>query len=195
MYAHFKGKLVHVTPTAVVVECSGVGYELHISLYTYERIKELPEVSLYAHLAVKEDAHALYGFYEQVERELFRYLISVNGIGAAIARMILSSFSPDELRQAISSGNVSLLKSVKGVGPKSAQRIILELQEKVQKADYPAGNSVNAAGREKEEALSALQMLGFSRNIIEKTVQKIMDEHKDRVLLVEEIIKIALKRL
>lgn len=195
MYAHFNGDFRYLSPTMAVVECGGVGYELHISLYTFERIKDLKQGNLFAHLAVKEDGHTLYGFFDELERNLFRHLISVQGVGAATARMMLSTLPPTELTQAIVNGNVGLIKSVKGVGPKSAQRIILELQDKLQKGDKLGVLTVGMAGNNanREEALAALQMLGFSKLQIEKVIDKIMME--DSNLKVEDIIKLTLKRL
>jgi Holliday junction DNA helicase RuvA len=197
MYAHFSGTLAFLSPTMVIIDCHGIGYELHISLNTYEKIKSLDKVTLFAHLVVKEDGHLLYGFAEQGERTLFRQLISVNGIGAATARMILSSLSAHELQHAILTGNVSLLKSVKGVGPKSAQRIILELQDKLQKSE---GNDMNvltsgkAVYNQKDEAIAALLMLGFAKPQIEKAVASVTQGASVPVN-VEDIIKQALKRL
>lgn len=197
MYAHFFGKLSSINPTMVVVDCNGVGYELHISLYTFGHLKDLKEARVFAHLAVKEDAHTLYGFFEESERHLFRQLISVQGIGASIARMILSSIQPNELISAIIQGNVALLKGVKGVGPKSAQRIVLELQDKMQKQDMEANYSLGFASgnRNKEEAVSALLMLGFAKTAVEKVVSKVLDGASDGELQLEEIIKRALKNL
>lgn len=197
MYAHLFGKLSSINPTTVVIDCAGVGYELHISLYTFERLKDLKEAKVYAHLAIKEDAHTLYGFFDEAERHLFRQLISVQGIGASTARMILSSTQPQELIGAIIQGNVALLKSVKGVGPKSAQRIVLELQDKMQKHDMEAGYSLGFASgnRNKEEAISALIMLGFAKSAVEKVVSKILEGPGNSELQVEEIIKRALKNL
>lgn len=194
MYAHIRGKLEEINPASAVVDCSGVGYELHISLYTFEKIKSLDQVKLYTHLSIKEDAHTLYGFFESAERELFRSLISVQGIGAATARMILSSVEPTELMQAISHGNLALLKSIKGVGPKSAQRIILELQDKMQRSALELG-SIGGKSSVKDEASAALQMLGFTKMAVEKVIQKIIDEDPKKEYQVEDIIKIALKRL
>jgi len=198
MYAHFKGNIDSINPTSVVLDCQGVGYELHISLYTFERIKSLKEAKLYAHLSIKEDAHTLYGFVDEQERQLFQHLISVQGIGAATARMVLSSLEPSELRNAISLGNVALLKSVKGVGPKSAQRIVLELQDKMQKEDLESGfvATARSGGNALQvEAVAALEMLGFSKRSVEKEVQKILDASQGEDLNVEQIIKIALKKL
>ncbi len=194
MYAHIRGKLEEINPASAVVDCSGVGYELHISLYTFEKIKSLDQVKLYTHLSIKEDAHTLYGFFEAAERTLFRSLISVQGIGAATARMILSSVEPSELKQAISHGNLALLKSIKGVGPKSAQRIILELQDKMQRSALELG-SIGGKSSLKDEASAALQMLGFTKMAVEKVIQKIVDEDPNKEYQVEDIIKIALKRL
>ncbi|MDX5321329.1 MAG: Holliday junction branch migration protein RuvA [Bacteroidota bacterium] len=197
MYAHFTGKVSSINPTSVVVDCGGVGYELHISLYSYAQLKELKEAKVYAHLVVKEDAHTLYGFVDEAERQLFRQLISVQGIGASTARMILSSTPPQDLVSAIIQGNVALLKSVKGVGPKSAQRIVLELQDKLQKQDMEAGYSLSFASgnQQKSEAVDALVMLGFAKSAVEKAVSKILDAPGSAELQVEEIIKRALKTL
>ena len=197
MYAHFSGKLAYKSPTLVVVDCNGVGYELHISLYTFERLKNTDQITLLAHLVVKEDGHVLYGFADEEERSLFRHLISVNGIGAATARMILSSLSAHELQHAILQGNVSLLKSVKGVGPKSAQRIILELQDKLQKSEageirFPGSGSRTS---QRDEAVTALVALGFTRPQIEKAVGAVMAQSSTSPVNVEDIIKQALKRL
>ena len=196
MYAHFRGKITSITPTQVVVECQGVGYELQISLNTYARLKDLPESLVYAHHSVKEDAHTLYGFADEAERVLFRQLISVQGIGASTARMILSSVQSNELQSAIIQGNVALLKSVKGVGPKSAQRIVLELQDKMQKMELQGEwvSSSDTGQPVKEEAVSALQMLGFGKTSVEKAVAKVMDSASSP-LSVEDIIKQALKNL
>ncbi len=196
MYAHFRGKITSITPTQVVVECQGVGYELQISLNTYARLKDLPESLVYAHHSVKEDAHTLYGFADEAERVLFRQLISVQGIGASTARMILSSVQSNELQSAIIQGNVALLKSVKGVGPKSAQRIVLELQDKMQKMELQGEwvSSSDTGQPVKEEAVSALQMLGFGKSSVEKAVAKVMDSTSSP-LSVEDIIKQALKNL
>ncbi|MBI1222203.1 MAG: Holliday junction branch migration protein RuvA [Bacteroidetes bacterium] len=197
MYTHFIGKVTSLTPTSVVVECQGVGYELHISLYTFARLKDKADAKVFAHLVVKEDAHTLYGFGDESERSLFRQLISVQGIGASTARMILSSMPPQELMHAIIQSNVALLKSVKGVGPKSAQRIVLELQDKLQKQDMEAGYSLSIASgnQNKNEAVDALVMLGFSKSAVEKAVSKVLETNGSSDFQVEEIIKTALKSL
>lgn len=197
MYAHFFGKLSSIGPTMVVIDCQGVGYELHISLYTYEKLKDLKEAKVLAHLSIKEDAHTLYGFFDETERQLFRLLISVQGIGASTARMILSSLAANELQSAIIQGNVALLKSVKGVGPKSAQRIVLELQDKMQKQDMLGGYTAGTISRNRnhEEAIAALLMLGFGKSAVEKVVKKVIDDMAPQTPEVEEIIRKALKNL
>lgn len=197
MYTYFIGKISELNPTQVVVDCQGVGYELNISLYTFEQLKEKDQAKVFAHLSIKEDAHTLYGFSGESERHLFRQLISVQGIGASTARMMLSSINPNDLMRAIASGNIALIRSVKGVGPKSAQRIILELQEKMQKLDIAGGLSTVASGStpNKEEALAALVMLGFAKNTIEKVLGQIATPAEIDTLAVEEIIKRALKKL
>jgi holliday junction DNA helicase RuvA len=196
MYNHFEGRVTEKTPTYAVIDCSGVGYLLHISLNTYTKMGSSDKFRLFAHLAVREDAHVLYGFADEEERELFRHLISVSGVGPGTARMILSSLSSAEITGAILTGNVGVLKGVKGIGEKSAQRIIVDLKGKLGKAD----NSVGAAqifaadNKLREEALSALVMLGFARNMAEKAVDKVL-RAEGNVVSVEQLIKLALKKL
>lgn len=198
MIAFIKGTVAYINPTQVILETAGgLGYEIQISLYTFEKIKDQKSVSIYTHLSIKEDSHTLFGFYAEDERTLFRNLISVNGVGPSTARMILSSLTPNDLNHAIITGDITLLKAVKGIGPKTAQRLVLELQDKVKKAgidtvDISAHSTSNSAAR--QEAISALLMLGFNRAAVEKTVKKVMDASKDEIQ-VEEIIKIALKSL
>lgn len=198
MIAFIKGTVANINPTQVILETAGgIGYEIQISLYTFEKIKDQKSVSIYTHLSIKEDSHTLFGFYKEDERTLFRNLISVNGVGPSTARMILSSLTPSDLNHAIITGDITLLKAVKGIGPKTAQRLVLELQDKVKKAgldtvDISAQSTSSSAAR--QEAISALLMLGFNRAAIEKTVKKVMDSSKDEIQ-VEEIIKIALKSL
>lgn len=198
MIAFIKGTVAYINPTQVILETAGgLGYEIQISLYTFEKIKDQKSVSIYTHLSIKEDSHTLFGFYAEDERTLFRNLISVNGVGPSTARMILSSLTPNDLNHAIITGDITLLKAVKGIGPKTAQRLVLELQDKVKKAgidtvDISAHSTSNSAAR--QEAISALLMLGFNRAAVEKTVKKVMDTSKDEIQ-VEEIIKIALKSL
>lgn len=193
MIAQIKGKLVEKTPTYVVVDCSGVGYQINISLNTFSKIGNDENCLLFTHFVVREDANLLYGFKEKSERELFRLLISVSGVGSSTAMMILSSLSPDETKIAIISGNVNVLKSVKGIGLKTAERIIIDLRDKVGKSD---GNEIISSFSNntiKDEALSALVMLGFSKLPADKALTKILVENPN--LTVEELIKRTLKSL
>lgn len=195
MYNHFEGKLALKTPTYAVIDCGGVGYQLNISLNTFSKIPDSGTCRLFAHLAVREDAHVLFGFADEEERELFRQLISVSGVGAGTARMILSSMTPAEVVSAIHSGNVAALKSIKGIGEKSAQRIIIDLKGKFT-GDNLAGATISFAGDNKmrEEALSALVMLGFAKNVAEKAVDKAL-KAEGNALSVEHLLKLALKNL
>ncbi len=182
------------TPTYLVVFCNGLGYQVHISLNTYSKIADAESCRLFTHLIVREDAHLLYGFSEKSEKELFLLLISVSGVGAATASLILSSLNPTEIRNAIIDKNVSLLKSVKGIGTKSAERIIIDLRDKLLKGGgVSTVISTSPHNTSKEEALSALVMLGFSRNQSEKIVGQIIASNPTTP--VEEIIKQALKAL
>lgn len=193
MITHIQGRLVEKTPTDVVIDCQGVGYQLHISLHTFSLLPDSEQVRLYTHLQIKEDAHTLFGFIEKSERELFRLLISVSGIGAGIARTMLSSLDPRQIIQAIGSGDVVTIQGIKGIGVKTAQRVILDLKDKVLKLydiDEVSNNSYNT---NKEEALSALEVLGFNKKLAEKVVEKLVKEQAD--MTVETIIKQALKNL
>lgn len=193
MIAQIKGKLIEKTPTYVVIDCNGVGYQLNISLNTFSKIGNDENCLLFTHFVVREDANLLYGFKEKSERELFRQLISVSGVGSSTAMMILSSLSPDETKLAIISGNVNVLKSVKGIGLKTAERIIIDLRDKVGKSDGAEIISSFSNNTIKEEALSALVMLGFSKLPADKALNKIMTENSN--LTVEELIKRTLKSL
>lgn len=193
MIAQIKGKLIEKTPTYVVIDCNGVGYQLNISLNTFSKIGNDENCLLFTHFVVREDANLLYGFKEKSERELFRQLISVSGVGSSTAMMILSSLSPDETKLAIISGNVNVLKSVKGIGLKTAERIIIDLRDKVGKSDGTEIISSFSNNTIKEEALSALVMLGFSKLPADKALNKIMTENSN--LTVEELIKRTLKSL
>ncbi len=193
MITHIRGRLVEKNPTSVVIDCSGVGYELHISLNTYSLIGTDETIELYTHLQVKEDSHTLYGFAQKVEREVFRLLITVSGIGANTARTILSSLTSEELRGAIATENVSKIQSVKGIGAKTAQRLIIELKDKILKIYEFDEVFPQMDNTVKEEALSALEVLGFSRKQAEKVVDTILSENRE--LGVEAVIKIALKKL
>ncbi len=193
MYEYLSGKLAMVTPATAVVDCGGVGYLLEITLNTYSAIQEKPEVKLWVHEVVREDAYLLYGFYTTAERDMFRLLLGVNGVGAATARMMLSSLSVEELANAIASQDAKMVQRVKGVGAKTAQRIVLELQDKVSSAGgtaVPVTGVVAQASAKKDEAVAALVMLGFAKAAADKVMQSL-----DANLSVEELIKEALKRI
>lgn len=195
MYAYFDGKFDVITPTHAIIDVGGVGYFMHISLNTYSLIKDLEKGRLYASLQVREDAHLLYGFAEEEERRLFEHLISVSGIGPATGRMILSSLTPEEIQSAIATGNVAVLRTIKGIGPKTAQRVILELQDKLSKenASTPSAFGVNDGRNVQEEAAGALLLLGFQKAQIHKCLGAVAREQPG--LTVEKMIKEALKRL
>ncbi|MDR2414953.1 MAG: Holliday junction branch migration protein RuvA [Odoribacteraceae bacterium] len=192
MYEYIKGVLVEATPAYVVVETGGIGYSICVSLNTYTRVVSAREVMLYIHQVVREDAHLLYGFYSREERALFRLLISVSGIGVNTANVMLSSMNAEEVTAAILTENVNAIKSVKGIGLKTAQRIIIELKDKLGK-DSGTIVGLSTSATLKEEALSALVMLGFVRSQATKTLDKILSSGK--VESVEELIKLALKQL
>ncbi|USD24019.1 Holliday junction branch migration protein RuvA [Flagellimonas marinaquae] len=193
MITHLRGKLVEKNPTYLIVECGGVGYFLNISLHTFSLLSDEENIFVYTDLLVKEDSHTLYGFAERAERDVFRLLISVSGVGASTARTMLSSLSPADVRDAIANGDVSVIQSVKGIGAKTAQRVILDLKDKILKV-YDIGEvSQKSNNTNKEEALSALEVLGFTRKQSEKVVDKVLSQ--DTLLSVENIIKQALKNL
>lgn len=194
MYSYFKGKLVEKNPTDVVVECNGVGYNLHISLQTFSQIKDEENILLYAHLIVREDAHVIYGFATKNERNMFRHLITVNGIGSNTARMILSSLSSDEIYESIITGNVAAFQAVKGIGSKTAQRIILDLKDKVSKGDSQADLFPTSHNTNLDEALSALVMLGFNKNVANKALSKVVSSN-GMGTKVEDLVRLALKLL
>lgn len=193
MIAHVQGQFTQVTPAYVVVDCQGVGYGLHISLYTFEKIKDLKNGLLFTHLSIKEDGHTLFGFADELERNLFRQLILVNGVGANTARMMLSNLNPGELYNAIVNGNVGLLKSIKGIGEKTAQRIIIDLQSKLSKEGLNGEHSmpVTPSNANQRMAMEALVTLGFNRVAVEKTLTKLNLQNQNT----EDIIKQALKVL
>ena len=198
MIEYIKGELVETTPALAVIDCNGIGYGINISLNTYSAIQGKSNVKLYIHEAIREDAHVLYGFSTKQERELFLLLISVSGIGGNTARMILSALSPSELCNVISSGNDKLLKSVKGIGLKTAQRIIVDLKDKIASTgvETVAGSVSTLAPSHSEvyeEAVAALTMLGFAPAPSQKVVTAILKEEPG--LAVEKVIKLALKRL
>ena len=198
MIEYIKGEIAEITPALAVIDCNGIGYAVNISLNTYSAIQGKPSIKLYIHEAIREDAHVLYGFSTKQERELFLLLISVSGIGGNTARMILSALSPSELCNVISSGNDKLLKSVKGIGLKTAQRIIVDLKDKIASTgmETVSGSiaSLSPANSEiHDEAIAALTMLGFAQAPSQKVVSAILKE--DSTLSVENVIKLALKRL
>lgn len=193
MIAHIQGKLVEKTPTDVVIDCNGVGYHINISLHTYSLLPQADFIRLYTYLQIKEEAHSLYGFVEKSERELFKLLLSVSGIGAGIARTMLSSLDPKQIIQAIANGDVGMVQSIKGIGNKTAQRVILDLRDKVLKIYDLDEISVAQHNINREESLSALEVLGYVRKNAEKAVDKILKESPEAS--VETIIKQALKNL
>lgn len=193
MYEYLSGKLAYKAPTHVVIDVGGVGYHIHISLHTYSQIKDNEQCKLFISFQVREDAHTLFGFAEEGERRLFEHLISVSGIGPNTGRMILSSITPDEIQAAIIQGNVPLIQRVKGIGPKTAQRMVLELQDKLKKQGPDALTMVSHQQSVPEEALSALVMLGFARPQAEKVLTAVRQGNPDAS--VETLIKEALKKL
>ena len=193
MITQVRGRLVEKNPTEVVVDCNGVGYLLHISLNTFSSLPAGENVVLYTHLSIREDAHTLFGFINKTEREIFKLLISVSGVGPSIARTMCSSMTTDEIQHAIASENVATIQSVKGIGIKTAQRVIVDLKDKILKTFDMDEVSITTSNTNKDEALSALEVLGFNRRQSDKIVNKIVKEHADAS--VEKIIKLALKNL
>ncbi|MBL57938.1 MAG: Holliday junction branch migration protein RuvA [Flavobacteriales bacterium] len=194
MIHHIKGRLVEKAPTHAIIEANGVGYFLNISLITFSKLGNDENCTLYTHLSIKEDAHTLYGFFEKSEREIFRQLISVNGVGASTARVMLSSLTAEEITAAIVTGDVTTLKGIKGIGAKSAQRIIVDLKDKLGKVEGVEQNILTFANNTtRDEALSALLALGFTKNSVEKVLNKALKTQPE--LDVEDLIKEALKNL
>lgn len=198
MIEYIKGELTEITPAMAVIECNGLGYGINVSLNTYSAIQGKKEVKLYIYESIREDAYILYGFATKQERELFLLLISVSGIGGNTARMILSALTPSELCNVISSGNDKLLKTVKGIGLKTAQRIIVDLKDKISTTDIGTSTtlapvSITANNEIYEEAIAALTMLGFAQAPSQKVVAAILKEEPEAA--VEKVIKLALKRL
>ncbi len=194
MYAFIEGKIAGINPAEVVIDCQGVGYDISISVNTYSQIKDLESCRLLTHLSVKEDAMVLYGFAREDERRLFRQLITVSGVGAGTARLILSSLTPDEVTNAIVLGQANILQKVKGIGGKTAQRIIIDLKDKLGKDQGVKEILGSTYNTKREEALSALSMLGFNKSLTEKAIDKIIKE-EGTSLTVEQLIKSALKIL
>ncbi|MCA0130973.1 Holliday junction branch migration protein RuvA [Winogradskyella alexanderae] len=193
MITHLEGKLVEKNPTDIVIDCNGVGYFINISLHTFSQIPDGENIKLYTYLQVREDSHSLYGFSSKAEREIFKLLISVSGIGANTARTMLSSLSPEQVKEGIASEDVALIQSVKGIGAKTAQRVIIDLKDKVLKVYGIDELSLIPNNTNKDEALSALEVLGFNKKQSEKVIDKILKAQPDA--LVEQIIKEALKNL
>lgn len=194
MIAFIEGEIAEINPAFVVVNCKGVGYLLHISLNTFTAIQNASTVKLHTEMIVREDAHTLFGFATPDERTLFRYLITVNGVGPNTARMILSSMTVDEVSQAIVGNNAAALQAVKGIGAKTAQRIVLDLKDKLEKEGVsslenlaPANNTI------RQEALSALVMLGYNKAIAQKTLSQVLKNNPGSSMSVEQLIKEALK--
>ncbi|MFT6815547.1 MAG: Holliday junction DNA helicase RuvA [Sphingobacteriales bacterium] len=195
MIAYINGDLVLKTPTHVILDVNGIGYDIHISLTTFSHIPDSGKCKLHTYLHIKEDAHTLYGFSSEQEKALFSALISVSGVGPSTGRMILSSMEPQDIRHAIITENVGVIKSIKGIGPKSAQRLILELKDKlIKESDEDKINILTGGNTAKSEALSALQSLGFTRNVAEKAIQK-GEKDKGTGIPVEELIKYALQNM
>lgn len=193
MYEFIRGNLVELSAACAVVEAGGVGYFINISLNTYSKLNGKKEANVFVHQVVRDDAHVLYGFADKEERDLFRNLISVNGVGASTAIMMLSSLNPDELAAAVTTENVNVLKAVKGIGAKTAQRIIIDLKDKLGKIPETGQIFQVPDNTIRNESLSALVMLGFSKRDAEKAVSKILQDQP--AATVESVIKQALKRL
>lgn len=191
MINHLRGRLIEKNPAYIIIECAGVGYFVNISLHTYSSIPDKEDCMVFTHLQINEDAHTLFGFAEEEERKLFRNLISVSGVGASTARMILSSMNPAEIFACIVNGDVARLKTVKGIGEKTAQRMILELKDKLKK-DGPV-KSVISHLKIKDEAMSALLTLGFNRSAVDKTVDNLLRDQP--AMTVEDLIRKALKTM
>lgn len=198
MYEYIKGQLANLEPTQAVIDCGGVGYLLEITLNTYEALRraDVAQVKLYAHLVVREDAQQLFGFYDLAEREMFRILVGVNGVGNQTARMMLSSLTVDELRQAIQMQDVKKVQRVKGIGAKTAQRIVLELADKVGVVGSEVGIRSSENTQARDEAMTALVMLGFAKPAVEKLLMSNDWKNPDgSPMTVEDIIKVGLQRL
>lgn len=193
MISFIRGEKIHIDPAKVIIEVNGIGYDINISLRTYSKLKDESEVFVYTHLNVKEDSHTLYGFNSESERNTFLSLLSINGVGPSTAIMILSSLSANELKKAIISSDTNKIKSVKGIGLKTAERIILELKDKVTFDDIDQDKFYDDIDNTiKDEALSALSSLGISKNIVEKHINDILDRNND--ISLEDLIKEVLKR-
>ena len=195
MISYLKGNITFKSPSYIIVETAGIGYKVNITLHTYSQIEQLEQIKILTHLHIKEDSHTLYGFAENAERSLFKHLISVSGIGPNTARVLLSSMRPEEARNAIITEDVLAFKKVKGIGPKTAKRIILDLKDKMIKESGDAPTSLSTQDNTfREEALSALVALGFARIKVQKSLNSIL-KSQSNITSVEELIKIALKQM
>ena len=193
MISHLSGKLVSKSPTALVVECNGIGYEVNISLNTYSRIIDTEQIKIYTHLQVREDSHSIFGFFDELERSVFRLLISVSGIGANTARTMLSSMPPNKVIESIQSDNVVAIQSIKGIGAKTAQRVIIDLKDKILNLIDDKEFNVSPNNTQREEALSALSVLGYPIKQTQRIVDSLISAEPD--MPVERIIKNALNKL
>ncbi|MFV0237281.1 MAG: Holliday junction branch migration protein RuvA [Flavobacteriales bacterium] len=193
MITHIQGRLVEKNPSYAVIDCGGVGYFINITIHTYEKIPDKEALKLYTHLIIREDAHILYGFFDVVEREMFKLLVNVNGVGPSTARMVLSTLTPKEFQEAVITDDLNVIKSVKGIGPKSAQRIIIELKDKLDKNLDINNISLPAENKIKEEALNALEVLGFHKRQVEKIIEGFLKMNS--TISVEELIKQTLKKI
>ena len=193
MITQLKGRMVEKSPTELVIDCNGVGYLVNISLNTFSQLNDSENITLFTHLQVKEDSHTLIGFFEKTERNLFRKLISVSGIGASTARTMLSSLNPSEIQSAIISGNVSTIQSVKGIGLKTAQRVIIDLKDKVSLSTENNQFIGNINNTNQDEALSALEVLGYNKKQTSRVIETLINNSPE--MSVEELIKGALNKL
>jgi len=193
MISHLSGKLVSKSPTSLVVECNGIGYEVNISLNTYSRIIDSEQIKIYTHLQIREDSHSIFGFFDELERSVFRLLISVSGIGANTARTMLSSMPPNKVIESIQSDNVVAIQSIKGIGAKTAQRVIIDLKDKILNLIDDKEFNVSPNNTQREEALSALSVLGYPIKQTQRIVDSLMNAEPD--MPVERIIKNALNKL
>ena len=193
MITQLRGRLVEKSPTSVVIDCQGVGYLVNISLYTFGQLADEENIQLFTHLQVREDAHTLYGFTTDLERQLFRLLIGISGIGANTARTMLSSLSPSEIGQAIQGEQVDVIQSVKGIGAKTAQRVVIELRDKIQAVVADAGIPAVSSNTNREEALSALVVLGYQTKSCVKVIDELLS--MDAEMSVERLIRNALNKL
>ena len=193
MITQLRGRLVEKSPTSVVIDCQGVGYLVNISLFTFGQLPDEENIQLFTHLQVREDAHTLYGFTTDLERQLFRLLIGISGIGANTARTMLSSLSPSEIGQAIQGEKVDVIQSVKGIGAKTAQRVVIELRDKIQAVVADAGIPAVSSNTNREEALSALVVLGYQTKSCVKVIDELLS--MDAEMSVERLIRNALNKL